>query len=72
MTSAAIPRARSVIWRVWAAPGPADRPGGRPAGPSASRAQAVTDATSIGNGLIPRPRAASSRSETNVFAALII
>jgi hypothetical protein len=44
-----------VIWRVWAAP-------------SASRAQSVTDATGIGNGLIPRPRAASTRPETPFIA----
>jgi hypothetical protein len=41
-------------------------------GPSASRAQSVTDATSIGNGLIPRPRAASSRPETDVLVASVI
>jgi hypothetical protein len=72
MIAATIPSARDAIWRVWAAPGPADRPDGRSAEPSASRAQSVTDATSIGDGLIPRPRAASSRPETDVLAAAII
>jgi alpha-ketoglutaric semialdehyde dehydrogenase len=67
-----VPRVRGAIWRFWAAPVPPDRPGGRSAGPSASRAQAVTDATSIGNGLIPRPRAASSRPETDVPVASTI
>ena len=64
MVDATIPRVRDAIWRVWAAPGPPDRPRGRSADPSASRAQAAADATSIGNGLTPRPRAASSRPET--------
>jgi hypothetical protein len=72
MVDAPTPRAQGVIWRVWAAPVPADRPGGRSAAPSASRAQAVTDATGIGNGLIPRPRAASSRPETDGIMASTI
>ena len=50
---------------VWAAPGSAERPVGRPSDPSASRAQSGTDATSIGTGLIAHPRAASSRPETD-------
>jgi len=49
MVDATISRARDAIWRVWAALGPATRPGGRPAGPSASRAQDVFDAASIGD-----------------------
>ncbi len=71
-----MPRFRALgcaSWRVWAAP---DRPdpawtaaSGRS---SASHAQAVTDATSIGNDLIPRPRAASSRPEEDVPVASII
>jgi len=64
MIDATISGARDAIWRVWAAPGQADRPGGRSARPSASRAQPVTDATGIGDDLIPHPRAASSRPET--------
>jgi hypothetical protein len=72
MIDATTPGARDAICRVWAAPGPPDRPGGRSAGPSASWAQSVTDATSIDNGLIPRPRAASSRPETDVSVASII
>jgi hypothetical protein len=39
---------------------------------SASHAQAVTDAASIGNVLILRPRATSPRPETDVPAASII
>jgi hypothetical protein len=72
MVDATIPCARGAIWRVWAAPVPADRPGGRSVRPSASRAQAVSDATGIGNGLIARPRAASSRPETNALVASTI
>jgi hypothetical protein len=72
MVDATIPGARDASWRVWAAPSPSDRPGGRSAGPSTSRAQAVTDATSIGNGLIPRPKAASSRPETDALVASTI
>ena len=41
-------------------------------GSSASRAQSVTDATSIGNGLIPRLRAASSLPETDAPVASTI
>ena len=51
---------------------PAERPYGRFDGPCASRAQSVTDATSIGDGLIPRPRAASPRPEEDVPVASII
>ena len=48
MVGATISRARDAIWRVWAAPGPAVRPDGRPPDPSASRAQPAFDAASIG------------------------
>ena len=48
------------------------RPGGRLSPVVPSHAQAVTDATSIGNVLILRPRAASPRPETDVPAASII
>src|SRR6186997_2401245 len=72
MIDATTPRARRATWRVWVAPGPPDRPNGRSVVPYASRAQPVTDASCIGNGLIPRPRAASSHPETNVLVASII
>jgi len=72
MIDATISRARSAIWRVWAAPGSATRPGGRPPGPSASPAQAAFDAVSIGGVLITRPRAASSRPETDDLMASLI
>jgi hypothetical protein len=72
MSNATISRARDAIWRVWAAPGPATRPGGRPPDPSASRAQLAFDAVSIGGDLITRPRAASSRPETDDLMALLI
>jgi hypothetical protein len=69
MGDATISRARDAIWRVWAAPGPAIRPIGRPPDPSASRAHAAFDAASIGGVLITRPRAASSRPETDDLVA---
>jgi hypothetical protein len=72
MIDATISRARDPIWRVWAAPGPSTRPGGRAADPSASRAQAAFDAVSIGGVLITRPRAASSRPETDDLMASLI
>jgi len=58
-------RARDAIWRVWAAPGPTGRPLGLPFEPSAARARPLTDATSIGEHPITRPRAASPRPETD-------
>jgi hypothetical protein len=72
MADATIPRARMRDLTVWAASGPPERPDGRPVEPSASRAQPVTDATSIGDGLITRPRAASSRPETDGLVASAI
>jgi hypothetical protein len=42
------------------------------AAPSASRRPSVTDATSIGDGLAPRPRAASSRPGTYDLVASTI
>ena len=42
---------------------------GRSAAPCASRAQPVTDATSIADDLIPRPKAASSRPEADGLMA---
>jgi hypothetical protein len=66
-------RARGVFWRVWVAVGPASRPlSGLPAPPSASRRQAATDATSIGDGLPPHPRAARTRPETDDLMAATI
>ena len=72
MTDATTSRARDAIWRVWAADGRAGRPRGRRARPSAARAQAAFDAGSIGGVLITRPRAASSRPETDDLMASII
>jgi hypothetical protein len=72
MVDATISRARDAIWRVWAAPGLTCRPGGRPASPSASRTQAVFDATSIGDVVVTRPRAAGSRPETDDLMASTI
>jgi hypothetical protein len=72
MVEATISRAWDAIWRVWAAPGLLDRPTGRSSSPFASRAQPLTDATSVGNGLIRRPRAASSRPETDDLMASTI
>ena len=72
MVAATIPRAGDAIWRVWVAPGRADRSCVRSARPCASRAQAVTDAAGIGNGLTPRPRAAGSRPETCALVASTI
>jgi hypothetical protein len=72
MVDATIPRVRDVIWRVSDALRRADRPRGRPARLRAPRAQAVTDATGIGNVLITRPRAASSHPETGALMASTI
>jgi hypothetical protein len=46
--------------------------GAAPPETCASRRQAVTDATSIGTGLPPRPRAASSRPATDDLVATTI
>jgi hypothetical protein len=52
------------IWRVWAASASRERPlRGRSRDASASHRQNLTDATSIGDALPPRPRAASSRPD---------
>jgi hypothetical protein len=72
MVDATIARARGAVWRVWDAPGPAERPEGRPAEPCASRARAATDAASIGDVPIPRPRAASRRPEAGALVASTI
>jgi hypothetical protein len=72
MSDPTISRARGAIWRVWAAPGAPVRPGGRPAAPCASRAQAAFDASSIGGVLIARTRATSSRPETGDLMASLI
>jgi hypothetical protein len=45
---------------------------GPPPGACASRRQAATDASSIGDGLPPRPRAASSRPGTDDLMASTI
>jgi hypothetical protein len=45
---------------------------GPPAGACASRRQSLTDASGIGDGLPPRPRAASSRPDTDDLMAATI
>jgi hypothetical protein len=73
MIDATISRPRDALCRVWAAPGTASRPlRGLSAAPSASRRQSVTDATSIGNGLPPRPRAVTARPTAGERMASII
>jgi hypothetical protein len=70
MTEARLSRAPDALWRVWAAPGTSSRPLRVLSDlPCAPRRQAATDATSIGDGLPPRPRAARTRPEAGDFLA---
>jgi hypothetical protein len=45
---------------------------GPPSGACASRRQSITDASGIGDGLPPRPRATSSRPDTDDLVAATI
>ena len=72
MVAAAIRRARMRELACLGRSRPARAGGARSGRPSAACAQALTDATSIGEGLITRPRATTSRPKTDRLMAATI